>query len=155
LLSIAVVLFWSRPSRPNRSLSAGATAPAGPQIRLVTGPEMYADALGRVWQADRFGAGGRIASLAVTVLHTRNPDVSRHYRQGAFRYDLPLAPGVYEMRLHFIEPLFGREGGIPGGEGSRLVQVSMNGNRLLQDLDIFAEAGALSPDVKVFKDVSP
>jgi Malectin domain len=153
LLSVAVILFWPRSSRPDRS--ANVTPHAGPQIRLVTGPEMYADALGRVWQADRFATGGRVAPLARTVLNTRDPDVYSFYREGAFRYDIPLAPGVYEMRLHFIEPLFGREGGIPGGEGSRLVQVSMNGKPLLQDLDIFAEAGPLSPDVKAFKDVSP
>jgi hypothetical protein len=153
---VAVAFLWLQQRYSAQARSANAIAPDGAQIRIIAGaPEMYADGMGRVWQADRFATGGTAATLAATVRNTRDPQVYATYREGAFRYDIPLPGGVYELRLYFVEPVIGREGGAPGGEGSRVVQVSANGKRLLRDLDILAEAGPLAPDVKVFKDISP
>jgi len=76
-------------------------------------------------------------------------------RQGAFSYDIPLKPGVYELRLHFAETLYGYMNLAGGAETSRIFQVWMNGKALLRDFDLISDAGASTADVKVFKDISP
>jgi hypothetical protein len=132
-------------------------APEGPQIRIRAGSagEFFADSIGQVWQVDRYFTGGTGAMAPKPVRNSREPQIYESYREGTFRYDIPLAPGVYELRLHFFEPVFGVENGFAGGEASRIMQVSLNGKRIIRDFDLFAEAGPLTADVKVFKDVTP
>jgi hypothetical protein len=61
--------------------------------------------------------------------------------------------GVYELRLHFAETVYGLES---GGEGSRIMTVRANGRTLLSRFDIVADAGASrTADVKVFTDIQP
>ncbi|WP_224484392.1 PKD domain-containing protein [Robertkochia aurantiaca] len=67
-----------------------------------------------------------------------------------FSYNIPLDNGNYEIRLHFAEIFFGATGGGVGGVGSRVFDVLMEGNTILDNYDIFAEAGPETPVVKSF-----
>jgi len=89
------------------------------------------------------------------ILGTREPRIYETRREGAFLYDIPLAPGAYELRLHFAETLYGESNAAGGGETSRLFNVSINGVKTLDMFDVIADAGANEADVRAFNDVSP
>jgi hypothetical protein len=76
--------------------------------------------------------------------------------QRQFRYDIPMRPGVYELRLYFADPL--RQPDIDQKEGAqnlRRFQVNLNGHPLLEDFDPIADAGFAAVDERVFKDAYP
>jgi hypothetical protein len=90
------------------------------------------------------------------IWRTQDPAFYRTSRQGDFRYDVPLKPGVYELRLHFAETEYGPESTGTGGEGNRIMTVRVNGRTVLSGFDVAADAGASrTADVKVFPDVAP
>ncbi|MGA2599353.1 MAG: malectin domain-containing carbohydrate-binding protein [Bryobacteraceae bacterium] len=128
-------------------------------IRILAGVEngAYVDGFGRGWQTDRFFNGGAaVHSSNLAILGTRDPHLYQNRREGAFSYDIPLKPGVYELRLHFAETLYGDGNAVGGGgETSRLFDLCINGRRIFKNFDVIADAGATTADVKVFKDISP
>jgi hypothetical protein len=91
------------------------------------------------------------------VLRTLDPDIYRHARQGEFRYDIPLEPGSYELRLHFAETgLADFISAESSGEGQRLFRVYANGRLILDLFDVVSDAaGANISDERVFRDISP
>ncbi len=122
-------------------------------IRILAGASKPSiDSFGRLWGADAHYTGGK-ALVASPPLAGLAP-VYRAYRKGAFAYDIPLAPGCYELHLHFFEAELGNA--VQGGETSRLFDVELNGRRVLRQFDVIADAGgSRTPDEKVLTDVSP
>ena len=57
-------------------------------------------------------------------------------------YDIPVADGEYTVRLHFAELWFGATGGGSGGVGSRVFDVSIEGQLVEDNLDVYAAVGA-------------
>jgi len=111
--------------------------PVGPVIRINCGGGEAGDFVG-----DAFVHGGGTGHLAATV-DTTTPRaapaaVYQTERHGEFAYTLPLPalPGgrTYALRLHFA-------GVNDQDAGKRRQNVSLNGRTVLQDFDIFAEAG--------------
>jgi beta-galactosidase len=95
--------------------------------------------------SDAFFEGGRAGTLVkpadygkpaekVVIKGAENPDIAATYRQGAFRYRIPLQNGRYEVRLTFVEPSL--------GPGERRLDVAANGVRKIRNLDVAAVAGA-------------
>jgi len=126
-------------------LSVGSTSP-------------YMDRTGRMWGPDRFFSGGSaLARPSQKILRTLDPDIYRHLRYGDFQYDIPLAPGSYELHLHFAETgLADFISAESSGEGQRVFRVSANGKRILDFFDVVADAdGANTSDERVFRDISP
>jgi beta-galactosidase len=73
------------------------------------------------------------------------------YGREKLHYDFPVPDGEYLVELYFIEPWFGRGGGI-NCKGWRLFDVAVNDKVVLKDEDIWKEAGystALKKTVKV------
>ena len=106
---------------------------------------------------DRYFTGGEATELKVPyVLGTEDTTIYRTARSGEFSYDIPLKPGTYELRLHFIETNFG-PGTIGGrGESSRIFSVLLNEKPVLTDFDIYSDAGGnLRALTRVFKGVTP
>ncbi|MFS4492240.1 PKD domain-containing protein [Maribacter sp. 2308TA10-17] len=66
----------------------------------------------------------------------------RFSRSQVMGYDIPVADGEYTVRLHFAELWFGATGGGSGGVGSRVFDVSMEGQLVEDNLDVFDEVGA-------------
>ena len=172
LLSGAVLLLLSGAGaialwrNPERKTPAAASPPpmmgapvAGPlEIRILAGHlgSDYTDRLGRVWQSDRYFQGGWVfESHDHPILGTREPRIYQSRREGFFAYDIPLPAGVYELRLHFAETLYGENNVAGGAESSRIFNVSINGQAALREFDVIAEAGPSTADVRAFKDVSP
>ncbi len=168
LLLIAVVLILRAGQRPHPQAVftappvsvAGPTIglPPGNEIRILAGsPRSYVDHAGKLWNADAWYFGG--AAVHSDVRHidrTQDPSFYRTSRQGQFRYDIPLKPGIYELHLHFAETVYGPENSGMGGEGSRLFSVRANGRLLLARFDILADAdGGDTADDRVFLDQTP
>ncbi len=148
-------------SRPTGSaLRVAPSLPAGPEIRIVAGAsrDRSIDQFGNVWVGDRYFTGGSpvISPAGLALIFPQSGLGQGVYaREGDFAYHIPLQPGVYELRLYFMEWVFG-SGEQSGGENFRVFDVFINGNQLLSRFDIVTDAGAARvPVVKVFTDMSP
>jgi len=145
-------------SVPDARPAPFAVAP-GRALRIIAGSsESYVDRNGRTWGADRYFSGGTaLVRPSEKILRTLDPDIYRHLRTGEFRYDIPLKPGSYELRLHFAETgLADSISAESSGEGQRLFNVSVNGKPILVAFDVVADAaGANTADERVFRDISP
>ena len=118
----------------------------------------YTDQLGHVWAADRFFDGGEPWQVRYRrILRTDDPQLFLTARQGGeFGYDIPIDPGLYELRLYFAETFYGNDNSEGGGESSRMFDVSANGVPLLTDFDPLSDAGGSNTaDVRVFTGISP
>jgi len=132
--------------------------PVGEEVHIMAGStRKYVDHAGKLWSPDVYFSGGSaVASTIQHIWRTQDPIIYRNSRQGDFAYNIPLKPGIYELRLHFAETLYGPENSGGGGEGSRTMMVSANGQPLLHDFDVLADAGGeRTAEVKVFHDISP
>jgi hypothetical protein len=169
-LVAAILAIWQLAPRGVRTASRAARfenaelpfiAPrAGEEIRILAGASTagYVDRFGNSWMADRFFHGGEVYSTPAgyRISGTQDPAIFQSRREGTFGYDIPLAPGIYEMHLYFAETLFGEGNIAGGGETYRIFDVSANGKRLTTGLDVIADApGSNTADVKVYKNISP
>jgi len=147
------------PVTPSAPSSLHPAAAAGDAVRIMAGATVasYTDTLGAVWSRDRYYAGGAAKSVPFrSIARAKDPTIFLKYREGDFKYDIPLKPGVYELRLFFADTSYGEGNVDGGGETSRIFDVSINGRSALQFFDVISDAaGANTADVKVFKDVEP
>jgi hypothetical protein len=132
--------------------------PTGDEVRILAGAtRKYVDHAGKLWNPDSYFSGGAAVPNSVPhIWRTQDPIIYRTSREGNFTYDIPLKPGVYELHLHFAENFYGPEDPAGGGEGSRMITVQANGEVLLNDFDVLADAGGdRTADVRVFTDIVP
>lgn len=170
VLVVAAGVYWFGPRRAERVPASSAAKPQaasadmlvglppGDEVRILAGSgRSLVDHAGKLWSADTNFSGGTAArNEARRIARTQNPAFYRTSRVGQFRYDIPLKPGTYELRLHFAETIYGAENTGVGGEGSRLLTARANGKPLLEHFDVFADAGGGQvADVRVFPDVKP
>jgi hypothetical protein len=104
----------------------------------------YTDALGRLWRADKayeeggWGHVGDSASFPTdrNVANTSDPVLYQTLRwsEGAFGYQFDVPDGTYEVELHFAE-LYRRSA------GARRFDVIIEGQTVLAEYDVFANAG--------------
>jgi hypothetical protein len=140
------------------SSSSVAVLAMGPEVRIRCGYSrpIFKDAEGNVWAGDRYYTGGFVTELPNQhIARTRNPELYLTARTGVFAYKIPLAPGTYEVRLHFAETTYSPASSLGGGENSRVFDVQLNGRPLLRQFDIVSDAGANTADVRVFRDITP
>ena len=140
------------------SLPSEVAYPVGQEIRILAGSSRnYVDRSGKMWNADRNYAGGSpFRSSVQHIWRTQDPAIYRGSRQGDFEYTIPLKKALYELHLHFAETYYGPEDVGGGGEGSRIMNVTVNGVAILSDFDVIADCGeARTADVKVFTNVVP
>ena len=124
-------------------------------VRIVVGNSSYRDSKGNDWTRDRYFFGGRLSSLAGDLSHVPDGRLYEWHRFGHIHYIIPVATGEkYTLRLYFLERWFGIRNGGVGGIGSRVFDVSCNGEMLLKNFDIFREAGN-APLFKTFSHIEP
>jgi hypothetical protein len=125
-------------------------------IRLVMQPTPYTDHLGQVWHPDNYYTHGKPSLDRQPVTGTPDPDLFAAERYGHFAYAIPVdTRGRYTLVLHFAEFYFGPKLPGGGGTGSRVFRVMCNGSTLLDDFDIFKEAGDHHEITKTFYHVKP
>lgn len=129
----------------------------------------FVDALGRHWQSDRYYEGGAIEpgprhffppiadeGVFRTIREAISDNNMVPESERSFQYNIPLAPGVYELRLYFADPL--RQPDVDSGDdgqNQRHFQVVVNRHPVLMDFDPIADGGFAAVDTRVFKDVYP
>ena len=115
----------------------------GPQVALET----YS------FQADQYASGGTLYSKSVPIVGTNEDALYQTERYGAFTYEIPVPEsGEYNIRLHFAELYFG-VGSQTGGVGSRVFNVSIEGNPVLTNFDILSEVSPATALQKAFDNV--
>ena len=172
LLWMTIAPPWQRPAKSENRVQNGTTGAAASHavtgvrntavppaplsteseaIRILAGEHSgnYVDKTGRVWFSDRYFTGGTTFNHGSReIVRTEDPDIFRSGREGQFIYEIPLNPGIYELRLYFAET------GVTG-EGIRSVGLFINGLPV-STLDVASDAGgANTATVKIFKDISP
>jgi len=138
--------------RPLNAAPPSSQIAAQVPLRLLAGyngtPRI--DSAGAYWQADRyFDGGGAFRRPDGPVARTSDPMLFEHWRTGDFTYNIPLAPGPYELHLYFV-------GSPQDDPKTSFFNVSVNGQSLLKVFDISSDAlGANIADERVFKDIYP
>ncbi|MDO6388675.1 malectin domain-containing carbohydrate-binding protein [Pontibacter sp. BT731] len=132
--------------------------------RLNAGGVLFTDGQARMWATDAFFTGGVVKSRSFDVAATTDDELYLNYRNafsssstipGApFSYAIPLEAGTYNIKLHFIEPYYGAPGGVKGSVGARVFHVDIEGQRVLNNFDIYAQEGAGKAVVKMFNGVN-
>lgn len=93
--------------------------------------------------SDNFFVGGKGQPLVPFLLPnrtlkpvagTKTPELYESYREGSFRYELPLPNGKWNVTLHCFEPSRGKA-------DTRTFDVSANGKTMLHDFNPAAAAG--------------
>lgn len=131
--------------------------------RINCGGPAYTDTYGQLWQAD-FGFAKSWTSqfegmpeafasqrrIFAPIKNTQHWPLFQTFRYGrnALQYYLPLPNGHYQVELYFAEPWLGVGGGL-NAAGMRQFDVAINGKRVLNNLDIFNEAGSQAALKKV------
>lgn len=133
--------------------------------RVNCGGPDYIDANGNTWQADKNFASSwtkdfpelpeNFASQRRTfspIKNTNDWKLFQDFRYGKdkLHYSFDVPAGEYLVELYFIEPWLGIGGGMKA-TGMRLFDVAVNGKTVLNDLDIWTEAGTNTALKKVIK----
>ena len=136
--------------------------------RVNCGGRDYVDHEGNIWMADRHLMRGRaegvpkvwgsrswtddydsLPAFFASQRKTWDPiggtmdwPLFQDFRYGREKlsYSLPVQDGKYRLEMYFVEPWWGRGGGLDG-RGMRSFDVAVNGATVIRDLDIFREAG--------------
>jgi hypothetical protein len=125
-------------------------------IRLVMQATPYTDHLGQVWLPDNYYTHGKPSLDRQQVTGTTDPDLFAVERYGHFAYAIPVdSRDQYTLVLHFAEFYFGPKSPGGGGTGSRVFRVICNGSTLLDDFDIYKEAGDHHAITKTFFHLKP
>ncbi len=162
VLAAVVLLYPLRqpavPDSPARSAAPPSAGVQGGAVRILAGSSRrFVDQKANEWGPDRFYTNGSSASISARPIrrtHDRGLYFSR--REGNFTYDIPLPPGIYELRLYFAESQYGEDQPSGGGETSRLFSIRANGKSLAEALDVVSDAGGGdTADIKIYTDVQP
>jgi enterochelin esterase-like enzyme len=145
--------------------STAVTSSAAPEaakkfvLRVDCGAsEPSKDKLGNVWAADQeleagktWGAvyGSTLDREGVGITGTEIPRIYETEQYSVESYKFTVPNGKYTVRLHFAETYDGIT-----GPGERVFSVSVPGQEMLKDLDLYKTVGPLKPLVKEYKGVS-
>lgn len=125
-------------------------------IRLTMRTTPLTDSKGRFWSPDNYFMNGQQGDQTHLLVDTPDPDLFAGERFGHFTHAIPVdSRGTYTLVLHFTELYFGPKASGYGGVGSRVFKVICNGQTLLENFDIFKEAGSLREITKTFRHLKP
>jgi hypothetical protein len=125
-------------------------------IRLSVQSTPFTDHSGQLWHPDNYYANGLASSQKQEITGSPDPDLFSAERFGHFTYAIPVdTRDRYTLVLHFAEFYFGPRLPGGGGVGSRIFRVMCNGETLLDNFDIYKEAGSLHALTKTFYHLKP
>ncbi len=123
-----------------RTGTVTSTPVPGGQVLLrveAGGSADYTDSAGNVWDADNgFSGGTTIDRGNISISNTQDARIYQTERYGMSGYGIPVTNGAYHLKLHFAET-----SGAITGPGQRVFNVYSEGQLLVSNLDVFAEAG--------------
>ncbi len=150
--------FFTERSSP--TLSALEILPGLPHrqlpVRLVMQRTAVTDHNGDLWHPDNYYQNGSLSDSPRQVTGTPDPSLYAQERYGHFTYSIPVdTRGRYTLVLHFAELYWVPDPWIGAGVGSRVFRVYCNGTTLLDNFDIFKEAGSQHALTKTFYHLRP
>lgn len=113
----------------------GGTGGGFTPVRVNGGGPAYSDSLGNAWSADTSWSGGTAWTNSIPIANTSDPTLYQSERFGNFQYQFAVPNGSYTVTLKFAEIYW-------TGAGQRVFNVSINGQTVLSNFDIVAQAGA-------------
>ena len=111
--------------------------PALPPIRVAAGAtSSYTDPQGNLWSADYGYSGGSASSTSANITNTTTPTLYQHdrWQQGGFSYTFTVPNGTHTVTLKFADITFTQT-------ANRIFNVLINGQTVLSNFDIVAQAG--------------
>jgi len=157
-LHLEFLSSWGRPAFVSAlELTPGTPGRLKP-IRLAAQQSGLVDAGGTRWSGDDYFIEGRTIVYRNRDAGPKVPALYTGERHGNFSYAIPVAPGSYTVKLHFLESFFSPLIPAAGcrGAGCRVFDVTCNGVLLLQDFDILqAASGPFRPIVREFHGLHP
>ena len=157
-LHLEFLTNWGKPAFVSAlELSPGTPGRLRP-IRLCARRADFVDSDGTRWSGDNFFIGGRSLLYENPETGPRVPALYTAERHGNFSYAIPVPPGSYTVRLHFLESFFSPliAAAACKGLGCRVFDVTCDGVMLLQDFDIIQAAHeAFRPVVREFHGLHP
>lgn len=119
------------------ALAACLPAAAQTPIRVNCGGPSYTDSKGQIWQADSGFSGGSAQFTRNAVAGTSDPVLYNYSRWNPGSYSFQVPNGQYLLNLYFDEANSKAE-----KISARVFNVSVQGNVVFPELDIFAAVGA-------------
>ena len=86
------------------------------------------------YSADRFASSGTPNTTTDTISGTTAGTLYQSERYGQFKYEIPVTNSTYSLQLRFVEMY-------QEVEGNRLFSVSVEGQPIFTDFDLYAEVG--------------
>lgn len=126
-----------RPTMPKQTQRANKTKSLAQPLQICCNNNDYSSSISGNWQHDSFYHGGKLYTLRQGFsTNTSDDELYSSFRSGEkkFGYRIPLPNGNYLLNLGFVEPTC-------MAVGQRVFDVCANGQPLITDLDVFAEAG--------------
>ena len=111
------------------------TIPAGSKLIYAVNAGGNAVTIGGVeYKADRFSTAGTSNSTTNAIAGTSDDALYQSERYGTYKYEVPVTNASYSLKLHLAE-LFQTM------TGARQFSVTVEGQQVLQNFDLFAEVG--------------
>ncbi|MCE5299248.1 MAG: hypothetical protein LLG37_00025 [Spirochaetia bacterium] len=148
--SLAATSTFTPTSTATFTATSTHTAVVSSVWRVNAGGPIYPDSWGNTWIADAYYDSGTAHCVTETVSNTNDSTIYQCERYGnLFTYVFNVPPGNYRVTMKFAELYW-------TAAGERLFDVLINGSRVLDDYDIFSDAGSAFRAVrKVFDNISP
>ncbi|MGJ5628279.1 malectin domain-containing carbohydrate-binding protein [Nostoc sp. CALU 1950] len=135
LPSVVQILDYQPNAAPAPLPDSGNTPPKPNAIRINAGGGAYTDSLGQVWSADQYFVGGNPYSTTTAIASTVADSLYQTERWlSNLDYAIPVLNGDYTVKLQFAEIYW-------NAAGQRIFDVSAENQLVVDDLDIFAQAG--------------
>jgi hypothetical protein len=133
----------ARDAAGNKKTSAAVTitvsnvvTPSLPTIRINAGGPAYTDPTGKQWAADAGFSGGHVYAPGYAISNTATPVLysTQRWNNKSLTYQFSVPNGAYSLNLKFAEMYF-------SGTGQRVFSIAVNGQTVLANFDIVAQAG--------------
>jgi hypothetical protein len=127
--------------------------------RIVARQSPYYSNDSHWWRPDDYFEGGQLASYALEVSGTDDPELYETERWGNFSYAIPVTLGRYGLVLHFAARR--NKPGEPAPQSgdathmSHVFNVFCNGKALLENFDLGKEAGKTDVVIRRFGGLEP
>jgi hypothetical protein len=86
------------------------------------------------YNTDRFASSGSTSSTTDLITGAATAALYQTERYGNVTYEIPVTNATYDLKLHFVEMFH-------SADGARQFSVSVEGQPVLQNFDLFAEVG--------------
>jgi len=127
---------WLRDQADNNGCTAVIMPPVGGTSMYVNaGGVAFLSGINESFVADDFFTGGMIYRSMDTVSNTADQELFQTERFGEFEYEIPMDNGEYEVALYFAETFYDEV-------GKRVFDISLEGNKVLTNFDIYKDANA-------------